>query len=225
MKYFTKEWYLKMVNMNIYLGLKINNNNLSYQEIYNQEKIKFNSIQEKIKRLILNMKKNINLETQFELNCENQINKYKNILPKEVLSKIKDIRILGLGYVNKEEYNFIKEYFEDTRKYVDNIIKQYAQKEEKFENSLEFIKESFHDYDITNIEKSKDKLIICLDNNQNARKIVFKNYNMILDEDIDKSRWLYNEVYKIDDKYEIHILVSGNELREMIIQCEDIIME
>ena len=39
------------------------------------------------------------------------------------------------------------------------------------------------------------------------------------------STWLYEELYRMENGYEAHILFAGEEMPEFIIRCNDIIIE
>ena len=173
----------------------------------------------------------MSLEEHFDY-CQNDlIERYKVIIPENILNKVKDIRVFALGYASGEVYKLLKEYCDSNEKFVEERLRESAKVEEElFKNeSISFIEESFHDCFILDVIKEKDDLIIKLDNEYgftDKTKIVFKNYNIILDEDIKETHWLYNEVYRNDNKYEIHILSSNQiDLKELIIECEDIILK
>ncbi|MBO5120349.1 MAG: hypothetical protein J6C28_01515, partial [Bacilli bacterium] len=57
------------------------------------------------------------------------------------------------------------------------------------------------------------------------KMIIFKDYEIILDEGIEDGYWLYNEVYRTNSGLEIHIIASTNELKEMIIRCSEAIIK
>ncbi|MNC63896.1 hypothetical protein D3C75_1140570 [compost metagenome] len=46
------------------------------------------------------------------------------------------------------------------------------------------------------------------------------------DEHIAASSWLYNELYRVEDGYEVHVLLSGAAgLQELFVWCADIVVE
>ena len=62
----------------------------------------------------------------------------------------------------------------------------------------------------------------------------FTNFNMITfatseiikqEGHIVGSTWLYEELYRMENGYEAHILFAGEEMPEFIIRCNDIIIE
>lgn len=170
----------------------------------------------------------MSLEEHFDYCQNNLIEQYKSAIPENILNKVKDIRVLALGYASSEVYKLLKKYCDDNEKFVEEKLRESEKvEEEQFENEpISFIEESFHDCFIIDINKDKNDLVIELDNENeftDKTEITFKNYNIILDEDIKETYWLYNEVYKNEVGYEVHILTSINDdLKELIIECDDI---
>ena len=37
--------------------------------------------------------------------------------------------------------------------------------------------------------------------------------------------WLYQELYRIDNRYELHVLFDGENMPELIVRCTDIFVE
>lgn len=101
----------------------------------------------------------------------------------------------------------------------------------QFKNKIpDFEKESFHDCQITNIIQKENDLILEIDNEgeyTEINNIIFKNAKIIKQEnEIKKAWWLYDEIYKVNDKYEIHLLLwaSNDEFSDFILTCDDIIL-
>ena len=47
----------------------------------------------------------------------------------------------------------------------------------------------------------------------NIDEVTFENFNIIKQDDLLKdSWWLYEEVYKVNDKYEFHVLLQNNKM-------------
>lgn len=194
-------------------------------DVKNVKEVEIQKEFEKYQREMFN---GLSIEAAFDLRQNNKIEYLKSELPLSILEKVKDVRVLALDYVSSEVYKLIKEYCLSNEKFVDDKFREYAciEIEQQKNETIEFMKESFHDAFILEVKEDKKDLIIKVDNEYgftNKTNIIFKNYNIILDENIDKSWWLYNEIYKVDNIYEIHILVSNeNGLKELIIKCDDI---
>lgn len=178
-----------------------------------------------------NMFGGLSLEDSFDYKQKNRIELLESKIPDSILDKVKDIRVLALNYASKEIYELLEEYSRNNEKYVNDKINEYVNLEkEQFENNpIEFIKESFHDCKIFEVVFMENDLTIKIDNEQGFTEktsITFRDTNIILNENLENSWWLYNEIYKLEDKYEIHILASGVEgFRELILECRDIILK
>jgi len=191
--------------------------------------------EEDIKQEFLNSKEkiflNMPIEEHFNYLQNDLIEEYKTNIPENILNRVKDIRVLALGCVSSEVYNLLKEYSATNIRFVKEKFREYAKvEEEQFKNeSIPFVAESFHDCFVLDVIKEKIDLVIKLDNEPgftDKTKIVFKDYNIILDENIKETHWLYNEVYKNKNRYEVHILTAVNDcLKELIIECENIIIK
>lgn len=260
MKYFTKDWYNKMLCTSLYFGLKIDKraevfSEVFYQKLSKKEKkdfIKIHSFvmsydkyksiiqstglevdEEKIREnfeLIENPFQGMTIDEYFDYCQSLKKKELKEKLPKHILDKVKDIRVLALGYVSKDVYNLIKSYCDQNEKFYKDTYDKYNKLfEETFKkDEIEYLKHSFHDAYITEIKKEKRDITFLINNEEaftNIESITFKNYNIVLDENVEKTYWLYDEIYKVDGGYEVHILTEYDDLREFIIQCEDIILK
>lgn len=206
MKYMTKEWYKNIVKNHFPFKLEITNydkNYLSIEDIFSKEyNNRFNE-----------MKKN--LPKGYEEEVFNEIfNSYvintKKFFDTEVLERVSDIRLLALGKAFKEEYNFINE----------EILKKDAM--QAYDNYYNTIKSEIpenisrnlylHDCLINNIMKTKDKVIIEIDCSQeygNVKSITFENYKIMKEEmNFNGGYWLYEEIYIVNNQYELHVLID-----------------
>ena len=201
------------------------------ESIDDVKNIKEEEIQKEFERCQEEMFNGLSIEEAFDFRQNHMIEYLKSELPLNILDKVKDIRVLALNYASSEVYKLIKEYCKSNEKFVDDKFREYGRIEiEQFKNdSIEFLEESFHDTFMLDVKEYKNDLIIKIDNKNgftNKTSIIFKNYNIVLDENIEKSWWMYNEIYKLDNTYEIHILAQNETgLKEMILKCDDIILK
>lgn len=201
------------------------------ESIDDHEGLKEEDIEQEFRNANEEMFLGMSLEEHFDYCQNNLIEQYKSAIPENILNKVKDIRVLALGYVSSEVYKLLKEYCDTNEKFVEEKLRESAKvEEEQFKNNpIKFIEESFHDCFVIEVIKEKTDLVINLDNEYgftDKTKITFKNYNIILDENIKETHWLYNEVYKTKVGYEVHILTSVNDdLKELILECEEIILK
>ena len=70
--------------------------------------------------------------------------------------------------------------------------------------------------------QSLDNLV---DDFTDINEVTFENYNIIKQDGLlENSWWLYDEIYKVNDKYELHVLFENKnmDLIEFIISVEHI---
>jgi len=151
-------------------------------------------------------------------------------LPKELFSQIADIRVYTLGYCTKEIFAQLKKLSKDNENKVRAISAAAAkvQKEQHIPESI-YSKFNFHDCTVTALDLS-DELVIRLDPRggfTKYNKITFTTPQIVMQEvGIVGSSWIYDEIYKTDQGYEVHALLwSGKGLCELIVGCEDIVVE
>lgn len=155
----------------------------------------------------------------------------KRTLPEEILKKIADIRVYVLDKASREVINAVTQFCEENEKAVNNVIKDYEiyykKALESFDrNIVENI--NFHDCIIKDIEQIEQILSISFDNSggfTDIDEVKFENYNIIKqDASLKNSWWLYEEIYKVNGKYELHVLLQNEnmDLVEFIISAERI---
>lgn len=221
MKYMTKEWYNTMQKTGSYILLEMDEKANQFSEEY------FNQLYKLEKEKFLQQFKSSQFKS-FEEYFEYQMNRVKNELPFSILEEISDIRVLALNHVSKSMYDKIKKYCDDNRQFVETTMDDYYRKFEKqFKNNKpKFAQENFHDSDIINFEKRGNDYLVKLNNEYaftDVNTIIFKNAEIIKqDGNINGLCWLYEEIYKVDDKYEIHILLRDEELKDLIIRCSEL---
>ena len=129
----------------------------------------------------------------------------------------------------QEEYQLVEEEI---------IKKDVMQAYNKYYNTIKSklpkdIDERLHLHDclITNIIKESHKLTIeldCTEGYGDIKKVIFNNYS-IQKEDINfiNRWWLYEEIYIIDNQYELHIMTSGSRegVAYLTIRADEIILE
>ncbi len=246
MKYFTKEWYELNQNTNAYLPLEEAKEAESFseeyfQQLYDQQLTKtltkweeFASYQVECKALnenyiITELFDREKISKQFhEAFIYNQEH-IREILPVEILEKIADIRVYVLKKASHEVLNAVTQFCKESEKLVRNTAKEY---QEYYKKALESFDRNiveninFHDCRIIDLKHKEQSLSILFDNSggfTDIDEIHFENYKIIKQAPlILGSWWLYEEIYKINDKYELHVLLHNKEmdLVEFII-CAD----
>ena len=130
-----------------------------------------------------------------------------NLLPKNILKKLR-----AEEKVNKKKY--------------EKIIKKANKDLSRQDKDRDlFTKLSFHDYRIIGFDKKEDNYEMTIENYEdNLIKIIFENAKIIEYEDIDFKNcfWLYEEVYKNNNMYEVHLMVDSNGLKYLTLECKEI---
>ena len=202
-----------------------------YKKVYQEEERKWIELQNTIKSI---NSKDVNKDKESFKNIQEQIiKKLENNVPDYILKKVADIRVLALGKASSIVKKELDKYCKKQKVIVEKAMKEYKRYNNnnlrKYENT--FIKDfDFHDCKIKSCEKQEKDLIITLDTTNNClvdiKQIIFKNYDIIKEEDnICQSVWLYNEVYIKDNGYEIHILLENikGKLIDFIVGTDDVI--
>lgn len=130
-----------------------------------------------------------------------------NLLPKNILKRLR-----AEEKVNKKKY--------------EKIIKKANKDLSRQDKDRDlFTKLSFHDYRIIGFDKKEDNYEMTIENYEdNLIKIIFENAKIIEYEDIDFKNcfWLYEEVYKNNNMYEVHLMVDSNGLKDLTLKCKEI---
>ena len=236
MKYLTKKWYesLQKIDMNLLIEIAKEAETFLeeyYKKVYQEEERKWIELQNTIKSI---NSKDVNKDKESFKNIQEQIiKKLENNVPDYILKKVADIRVLALGKASSIVKKELDKYCKKQKVIVEKAMKEYKRYNNnnlrKYENT--FIKDfDFHDCKIKSCEKQEKDLIITLDTTNNClvdiKQIIFKNYDIIKEEDnICQSVWLYNEVYIKDNGYEIHILLENikGKLIDFIVGTDDVI--
>lgn len=151
-------------------------------------------------------------------------------LPDELSSHIADMRVFALGYCTREVLLELKQLSKENEKHMMLVMDEYRQAQQA-ENIPEHIRSQLHFHDCRVTELTSDKQIVMrLDTEggfTNNNKVTFDAVDEIIrqDEHIVGSHWIYDELYRTDCGYEVHILFSGEVMPELIIRCADIVVE
>jgi len=136
-------------------------------------------------------------------------------LPTEILSRVADIRVLALERASSDVKRIIADYCKEQNMKVQKVLKDYQQYYDKeLKDCKNKVIQDFnlHDSLIINIIKEKNKLIVELDSSGSfvdVKVIIFEDYEIIEEEmNFENGWWLYEEIYIVDDKYEIHSLID-----------------
>ncbi|WP_427107825.1 DUF4085 family protein [Lysinibacillus xylanilyticus] len=250
MKYFTKEWHELCQKNNIHLHLEEEKQAETFSEEYFQQlyHIELNNwltVQEKA-NLILKSNETANRDddnNNYEpFNKEKGIEQFhdyfihnlmylKKQLPETIVKQIADIRVFTLDKATRNVINAVTQFCEENDGIVTTVIEDY--KRYIKENSTLLDREidgdfSFLDCKIIKSIKNDKSLKLLLDNKgsyTNIDEVIFENFNIIKQDDLlEDSWWRYEEIYKVNDNYEFHVLLQNKtmDLIDFIISAEQI---
>lgn len=242
MKYFTKEWYELCQKIGEHVLLEEDEqaeffSEEYFQQLYNEKLEEHLDTWERLPKLKKEKEKNDSYEPfnkekssqQFHEWFMNWLERIKKILPENILNKIVDIRVFVLNRASRKVINAVKEFSENNNKSVHRTIEKY---EEYYKKSLhtfdrEMVKNfHFHDCKIIDMKQIENSLSISFDNSggfTDIDEVIFDNYKIIKqDAPLLDSWWLYEEVYKTNGKYELHVLLDSEELIDFVITAQHI---
>ncbi|WP_434752258.1 DUF4085 family protein [Paenibacillus amylolyticus] len=150
-------------------------------------------------------------------------------LSSEILEQIADIRVFALGYCTREVMQKLKEESARNTKEMERVLEEYRETMINQDISNEIRRKvQFHDCEVTEL-LTGDDLVICFDNRggfteMNKLKLIAPEI-LKQEGEIVGRFWLYEELYRIDNGYELHVLLNGEPMSELIIRCADIVAE
>ncbi|AVK95991.1 DUF4085 family protein [Lysinibacillus sphaericus] len=241
MKYFTKEWHELCQKNNLHLHLEEEKQAETFSEEYFQQlyHIELNSWLTVQEEANLRLKSHENYEP---FNKEKGIEQFHDIfihnlmylkkqLPETIVKQIADIRVFTLDKATRNVINAVTQFCEENYRIVTTVIEDYKRyiKENSTLLDIEIDGDfSFHDCKIIKSIKNDKSLKLLLDNkvsDTNIDEVIFENINIIKQDDLlEDSWWLYEEIYKVNDKYEFHVLLQNKteDLIDFIISAEQI---
>jgi hypothetical protein len=157
------------------------------------------------------------------------INSIKERLPSELIQQIADLRVFTLGFCTNPIYKQLKRLSVENEKKVNQIFDEY-EKAKKAEDIPDYIREKFgfHDCYVKEFIAGEDTIMTfdtsggftCLN-----KMVLVQSHVIKREEPIIGSAWIYAELYRTADGYEVHMLFDSETLSELTIRCKDIIIE
>lgn len=150
------------------------------------------------------------------------------VLPGEILKEVADIRVLALDHASAKVKGAIKSWCLANEKAVKSAVQAY-QKDFKrsFAGRLpDFIEQfNFHDCVVVSCRKKGKDLVIELDLSGGFTDIsglILKDCQVIKrDRPLHGAWWLYEEIYRSEEGYELHVLLDKDELIEFTVAFKD----
>lgn len=233
MKYFTKEWYELCQQTSYHLSLEEDERATTFsedyfQELYNKGLAEWLELQEEV-ALIMETTEFATHEgpiksepfikeqaiEQFQSSFHyNQLH-LKEGLPESILKQVADIRVLALNRATRPVINAITQFCEGNEKAVTSAGEAYRKYYQEASSSIETeINKNFgfHDCTVMKAIENGKSLTLHLDNSggfTTIDEVTFENFAILKqDGSLENSWWLYEEIYKVDDKYEFHALLQ-----------------
>ncbi len=168
-------------------------------------------------------------KASFEMLYQEKLDSLSDRYPKAILAKVEDRQVFALGFCTKEIYEELSSYSKEAQLKVDLVLNSHIAIEQEQEIPEE-ITEHFGSHDALVTKAILDTtLTIELDNEgafSNVRSYHFKDAKILKqDAPLEGAIWLYDELYRIEDGYEVHILFQGDHLIDLILTCTDIILK
>jgi hypothetical protein len=248
MKYFTKEWYELSQKTSFHLLLEEEKQAETFSEEYFQQLYytELNSwlhLQEEVASLMKNETVNIENHTEYEPYNKHKASQQfhegflynqellKNALPETIVIQIADIRVFALNRATSSVIKAVTEFCEDNERSVNTTGENYIRYLEEASHTLdkEVVEEfGFHDCIVIKAVKNDRSLTLFLDNRggfTDIDEVTLENFHIIKQDDVlIDSWWLYEEIYKVNDKYEFHVLLQNKkmELVDFIISADHV---
>jgi len=236
MKYFTKDWYELCQKTGFHLSLEEEKqaetfSESYFQQLYNSELHNWLTLREEIDSMDFNKEEAAEqFHTSFMVNQMH----LKEGLRETILEQIADLRVFALYKATRNVINAVTHYCEENEKDIKTVSKNYREYRKQASKLLgeEIFKNlCFHDCTIIKSINNDKSLKLLIDNSggfTNFDEVIFENFSILKqDGSLEDSWWLYEEVYKVHDTYEVHVLLQNRDmgLIDFIISAEQIIFK
>jgi hypothetical protein len=164
----------------------------------------------------------------FKKEFRHNVKHLKRNLPDEILQKIADIRVLALNRASTDIKKEIATYCKTNERAVESAIKAYWKDYRKsFPNGEPAFAETFklHDSTVISCRKKGKDIVLKIETGgfTSFSQITIKNSTILKqDTQLHGAWWLYDEIYRTNDGYEIHVLLHKNELIDFIFTATDV---
>ncbi|MBE6901683.1 MAG: DUF4085 family protein [Ruminococcaceae bacterium] len=237
MKYFTREWYndCQLTSLSCVKTTDSRAEEFSeayFEELYAGELNAHIRLMEEVSQLTGAEFDQSTVKRNYENGYRNKLEACKNGLPEEILSDIADVRVFALGVCTEQIKSRLKAWRYELEKKLDASVAPYLEYAKKLYNELpvdfrkymnfhdEYVKQFYCDGDSAVIEFEDLNCIDATGEIIRTDMLIFENVEIIeQDNDIVGAVWLYDELYKTADGYELHVFLSDAYLTLL---CTDI---
>ncbi len=152
---------------------------------------------------------------------------YNANLPREILDMVADVRVLALGVASEKVKKAITDFCNDNERSVKKTMSDYWKYYKKaFDENEPHFADGFdlHDCYVTSCHKSGKNIVMHLEGGMTSTtRVVFRDAEVLCrEEPLRSAWWLYDEIYKTDNGYEIHVLLHKKELVYFTVKCTDV---
>lgn len=231
MKFFTKAWYHAMQFPLSGEMLKVDSeaeyfSEAYYRKLYREEKARYYT---EMAMFSIPVKPH-SFDTHFRARKKRLL----AALPQHILDAVADIRVLALDHSSQTVKEMITFYNAQCQNQMKRAIKAYAEHERMqfAENRPAFLDDLvLHDCLAISFRKKGNDyhLLFSSDMNSNMhgiKRVIFKNATVLQKErPLSGAWWLYEEVHKTENGYEIGVLFDKKDVFEFSIKCDDVILE
>lgn len=225
MKYFTKEWYELCGKGCLSELLEDDERAAKYDEEYYKEVLSDSigdaiALQNQIS-VMMNEDVEINIEDfekDYIASVEANAEALKKELPEDVLSMIADMRVFAMNKSTKAVHKKLRAFCLDAQEKVEKTLSDYEKYYDTVSDKIPdeiTDKMGFHDAVICSVERKENSIVFNFDISSSfatCSRIEFENPVFLEgEENIEGSTWLYDEIYLLDEGYEIHILVEKDD--------------
>lgn len=156
-----------------------------------------------------------------------ELRTFQTRTPPAILQKVKDIRLLALGYCTREVYADFEAYRKLCQKWTEKTMDEAWNMRRA--QGLEWTGEhSLHDSFVRLLEREGEDLLLGLEVDEEAtwpeiKAIRFRDAAVLKQErPVENAWWLYDEIWRTDDGCEVHALLwRDNEVFELTVACRD----
>lgn len=230
MKYFTKDWYQNCGKLVIPEPLEVDKKAEIYSEEFFQTLYK-RKFQDEFRLNKID-------ESLFQNLYEFTVRNLDEFLPASTRQEVADIRVLALSVTTKKMKRKLEKLVKMQRAEIERPFNEYSQLYRRISRKLKCLTNidldyfSFHDSSIFSLHFFNNDFIIELESDYKPvekLQLVMKNARIIKNEvKNNAARWIYDEMYLVDDRIELHVLVDAEifdnnevlfEIRELILQA------
>lgn len=249
MRYLTQEWYKLCRKTDLHYGLEVHPlagslSDTLFTRLYQEKEDEYLNLKRELyhtnPRLMLEIdpqvtdsdkKDPFNHEDaiiDFREQFKQSLGGLRNLLSPAIYEQIADPRLYALGYCTEEILDLVTAYSQANEAEVNRILEAF-EVAQRAEDLPAHLAEDFgaHNAKVLKLEKSED-LVLKLDPSgsfTDCTEISFINADIKkIEGTIEGSYWIYSELYRADVKYEAHILFSGDSIGELVVTCDEILM-